>query len=78
MGQWQHGNATEDGRATRGRLTGHFIDPGSVRSSKDVEVKWAIHPLGDTRTGWTADEQRTTMVILVDGRPCGAERETSP
>jgi quercetin dioxygenase-like cupin family protein len=24
--------------------------------------------LGDTRTGWTAGEQRTTMVILVDGR----------
>jgi hypothetical protein len=63
-----HGNAVKDGRVARGWLCGHFIDPGSVRSSTDVEVKWAIHPLGDTRVGWTVGEQRTTMVILVDGR----------
>ena len=67
-GKWHHGNAVEDGRAARGWLAGHFIDPGSVRSSPDVEVKWAIHPLGDTRAGWTDGEQRTTMVIQVDGR----------
>ena len=67
-GNWHHGNAIEDGRATRGWLSGHFIDPGSVRSSKDVEVKWAIHPQGDTRASWTSGEQRTTMIILIDGR----------
>jgi hypothetical protein len=61
-------NAIEDGRAARGWLTGHFIDPDSVRSSTDVEVKWAIHPKGDTRTSWTIGEQRTIMIILIDGR----------
>jgi hypothetical protein len=57
-----------DGRATRGWLAGHFIEPGSVRSSTDVEIKWAIHPPRHTRADWTVGEQRTTMVILVDGR----------
>jgi hypothetical protein len=67
-GGWYHGNATEDGRDTRGWLLGAFIDPAEgVRSSKDVEVKWGIHPLGDKRVQWTADDQRTTMVLLVEG-----------
>jgi hypothetical protein len=38
-----------------------------VRSTGDVEVKWGIHALGETRAGWTIGEQRTTMVLLVDG-----------
>lgn len=58
----------EDGCAARGWLVGHFMDPGSVRSSEDVEVKWAIHPRGDRRAGWTVGDQRTTILILVDGR----------
>jgi hypothetical protein len=45
-----------------------FHRPGrGVRSSKDVEVKWGIHPLGDKRAQWTADDQRTAMVLLVEG-----------
>lgn len=65
---WYSGNAAEDGRETRGWLLGHFIDPAKgVRSSKDVEVKWGIHPAGEKRSGWTADDQRTTLVILVEG-----------
>jgi quercetin dioxygenase-like cupin family protein len=65
---WYSGNAAEDGRETRGWLLGHFIDPAKgVRSSKDVEVKWGIHPAGEKRAGWTADDQRTTLVILVEG-----------
>jgi quercetin dioxygenase-like cupin family protein len=65
---WHSGNAAEDGQGNRGWLLGHFIgaDKG-VRSSKDVEVKWGIHPAGDKRAGWTADEQRTTLVLLVEG-----------
>jgi hypothetical protein len=65
---WHAGNAEEDGRDTRGWLLGHFIDPAQgVRSSKDVEVKWGIHPAGEKRAEWTADDQRTTLVLLVQG-----------
>ena len=65
---WHSGNAAEDGRETRGWILGHFIDPSQgVRSSKDVEVKWGIHPAGEKRHEWTADDQRTTLVLLVEG-----------
>src|SRR6478736_843619 len=54
-------------RAAR-MIFGHFIDPSEgVRSTKDVEVKWGIHPVGDKRPEWTADDQRTTLVLLVHG-----------
>ncbi|WP_300609121.1 signal peptidase I [Trebonia sp.] len=67
-GNWYEGNAEEDGRKSRGWLLGHFIDPSEgVRSSQDVEVKWGVHPAGEKRAQWTADEQRTTMVLLVSG-----------
>ena len=63
---WYSGNAAEDAHDNRGWLLGHFIDPDQgVRSSKDVEVKWGIHPADEKRAGWTADEQRTTLVLLV-------------
>lgn len=65
---WSSGNAAEDGQANRGWLVGHFIDPSEgVRSSKDVEVKWANHPAGDKRPEWTSDDQRTTLVLLISG-----------
>jgi hypothetical protein len=67
-GGWYSGNAAEDGRETRGWLLGRFIDPAQgVRSSRDVEVKWGIHPAGDERPEWTADDQRTTLVVLIEG-----------
>jgi hypothetical protein len=67
-GNWHSGNAQEDGRDTRGWVLGHFINPAhGVRSSKDVEVKWGIHPAGEKRAQWTADDQRTTLVLLVQG-----------
>jgi quercetin dioxygenase-like cupin family protein len=66
--RWHSGSAADDGRDTRGWLLGHFIDPAEgVRSSKDVEVKWGIHPAGDERPEWTSDDQRTTLVLLVEG-----------
>ena len=70
MGEnWYSGNAAEDGRGNRGWLLGHFIDPAEgVRSTKDVEVKWGVHPAGDKRAGWTSDDRRTTLVILVQGQ----------
>ncbi len=65
---WHTGNAVEDGVDTRGWIVGHFIDPSQgVRSSKDVEVKWANHPKGDKRPEWTSDDQRTTLVMLISG-----------
>jgi quercetin dioxygenase-like cupin family protein len=68
VSNWYHGNAAEDGEKTRGWLLGHFLDPSDgVRSTKDVEVKWGIHPAGDKRPEWTADDQRTTLLLLVQG-----------
>jgi quercetin dioxygenase-like cupin family protein len=68
-GNWHSGNAEEDGRDQRGWILGHFIDPAEgVRSSKDVEIKWGIHPVGDKRAEWTADDQRTTLVFHVSGK----------
>ncbi len=65
---WSAGNATDDARDTRGWLVGHFIDPSQgVRSTGDVEVKWAHHPAGDKRPAWTSDDRRTTLVLLVEG-----------
>lgn len=65
---WHHGNAADDGRDTRGWILGHFIDSSEgVRSTKDVEIKWGIHRTGEKHAGWTRDDQRTTLVILVDG-----------
>ncbi|MGH3172121.1 MAG: signal peptidase I [Trebonia sp.] len=67
-GNWHSGNAEEDGREYRGWILGHFIDPAQgVRSSKDVEIKWGIHPAGEKRAEWTADDQRTTLVFHVSG-----------
>jgi quercetin dioxygenase-like cupin family protein len=68
-GNWHSGNAEEDGRDRRGWILGHFIDPAEgVRSSKDVEIKWGIHPAGDKRAEWTTDDQRTTLVFRVSGK----------
>jgi hypothetical protein len=67
---WYSGNANDDSGQHRGWLLGHFVDPayGVARITKDVEVKWGVHPAGDERAEWTADDQRTTMIILVSGR----------
>lgn len=66
---WYSGNANDDGAQNRGWLLGHFMDPSTgVRATKDVEVKWGVHPLGDKRADWTHDDARTTLVLLVEGR----------
>jgi hypothetical protein len=47
---------------------GRVLDPAAgVRPTGDVEVKWGVHAPGETRAGWTVGDQRTTMVLLVDG-----------
>lgn len=67
VANWCYGNAAED-TDDRGWLLGHFIDPSEgVRHSPDVEVKWGVHPTGDKRAGWTSDDRRTTLLLLVQG-----------
>jgi hypothetical protein len=65
---WHVGNAETDGADRRGWLIGHFIPPDDIRMSKDVEVKWGIHPAGEQRDDWQGDEYRTTVLLLVRGR----------
>lgn len=66
--KWYVGNAQADGDSHRGWLVGHFVAPPSVRWTEALEIKWGVHPKGDSRKHWSTDEQRTTVVILVHGR----------
>ena len=66
--RWRSGNAADDGNNTRGWLLGHFIDPAEgVLSTRDVEVKWGVHRAGDERATWVCGDERTTLVLLVQG-----------
>lgn len=66
---WYSGNAADDGANNRGWILGHFIEPAeNLKSTKDLEVKWGVHPVGQQRLEWTVDDQRTTLVLLVEGR----------
>jgi quercetin dioxygenase-like cupin family protein len=67
---WYAGNANDDAGQHRGWLLGHFLDAGYAgpRSTEALEVKWGIHPAGEARPEWTADDQRTAMLLLVSGR----------
>jgi quercetin dioxygenase-like cupin family protein len=66
--RWTAGNAAEDSKNHRGWFVGQFINPDlGVRHSEDTEVKWGIHPSGEKRPEWTADDQRTTLTILIEG-----------
>jgi hypothetical protein len=62
------GNADADAPGNRGWLLGHFMPDGDARHSDDVEIKWGIHPEGDRRPQWVADEQRSALIVLVSGR----------
>lgn len=63
------GNAGADGAGNGGWLLGHFMPAGlDVRHSADVEVKWGVHPPGDTRAEWATGERRTALLVLVSGR----------
>ena len=67
-GGWTAGHVNDDSAGTRGWLVGHFVHPSQgVRSTEAVEVKWAHHQAGDTRSEWTKGDQRTALVILVSG-----------
>jgi hypothetical protein len=62
------GNAARDADPFRGWLIGHFVPPElGPRSTDAIEVKWAIHALGETRSAWAASTEATSLSILVRG-----------
>lgn len=62
------GRADRDAALDRGWLMGHFKEPGDPRHSEDVEIKWGVHPVGDTRARWATGEVRTALLVLISGR----------
>jgi hypothetical protein len=62
------GSAAADAPANRGWLLGHFMPPGDVRRSSEVEIKWGVHPKGDQRAVWVTGDTRTALIVLVSGR----------
>jgi len=67
-GEIYTGSAPEDAQAHRGWALGHFMPPGDIRHSADVEIKWGVHPQGDQRAQWVTGEVRTAVIVLVSGR----------
>jgi mannose-6-phosphate isomerase-like protein (cupin superfamily) len=61
------GRADLDGAANQGWLLGHFMPPGSLLHSTDVEVKWGVHRPGERRAAWATAETRTALLVLVRG-----------
>ncbi len=48
---------------------GHFIDPAAGPAATDVvEVKWGVHPAGETKAIEGVNQTATTLSILVSGR----------
>ena len=63
----QIGNAQADA-AMRGWFVGHFLDDSAgLRRTDDVEIKWAHHEAGETRSEWATNETRSTIAILISG-----------
>ena len=62
------GKAGPDAALDRGWLLGHFKPEGDARHSEDVEIKWGVHPPGDTRAQWVSGEKRTALLVLISGR----------
>jgi mannose-6-phosphate isomerase-like protein (cupin superfamily) len=61
------GRAVPDGVANQGWLLGHFMPPGELLHSEDVEVKWGVHPPGERRAAWATAETRTALLVLIRG-----------
>jgi hypothetical protein len=65
---WDSGNAVEDGSQNRSWFVGHFIDSAKgIRHSEDVEVKWSSHPAGEKRSEWVTGDERTTLIVSIQG-----------
>jgi mannose-6-phosphate isomerase-like protein (cupin superfamily) len=62
------GSAWAEVPTHRGWLLGHFRDLDDARHSRDVEIKWAVHPKGDERAEWVEAETRSAVLLLISGR----------
>jgi hypothetical protein len=62
------GNAGADASEDRGWLLGWFKPDGDPRHSRDVEVKWGMHPRGERRGQWVSGETRAALSLLISGR----------
>ncbi|WP_414587662.1 signal peptidase I [Scytonema sp. PCC 10023] len=63
------GNAVNEGAKRWGWFLGHFITPSEdPRSTEELEVKWAVHKVGDSRTEWAVNNQAATLSILIKGQ----------
>lgn len=63
------GNAHLEGANRSGWFLGHFITPiDDPRSTSILEVKWAVHKAGESRTQWAINLEATTLCILIRGQ----------
>ena len=68
MERFKVGNAAFDGMDRKGWFVGHFIEGDGLRTSKDVELKWALHKKGETNGSFAANRTATTISMLIRGR----------
>jgi hypothetical protein len=62
------GNARVDDVRGSGWFVGQFVPPElGLRHQTDVELKWGVHPDGDKRTDPWANQNGTTISVLVEG-----------
>jgi hypothetical protein len=61
------GNAAHYGAPFRGWFVGHFLPDGPARTH-EVEIKWGVHGLNESRMRWAVSATATTMSVLVRGR----------
>jgi hypothetical protein len=64
------GNATDAFKTQQrnGWFVGHFIDSCALCRTRDVEVKWALHPAGDAKASSGVNKTAKTMSVLIRGR----------
>jgi hypothetical protein len=62
------GNAEADQVRGTGWFVGQFVPPQfGLRRQTDVELKWGIHPDGEKRLHPWANQNGTTISVLVEG-----------
>jgi hypothetical protein len=61
-----HGSASQAGARNRGWFVGRFIR--GARHDKNAEVKWGVHPRGQTNGSSAANRRARTLSILIEGR----------
>jgi hypothetical protein len=78
------GNARVDAAGKAGWFVGQFIPVElGLRRQTDVELKWGIHPDGEKRPQPWANQNATTISVLIEGclkitfHVDGAEREVT-